>query len=264
MSDELILATRDGGVLTLTFNRPSVLNAFNDQMTDTLLAALKAAERDASVRCIVLTGAGRGFSSGQDLGAFLERERSPAPVSIRDHLRQGYNVLVTQLRTIEKPVIGAINGVAAGVGLSIALACDLRVAADDAILTLGFSKIGLIPDGGASFMLPLLVGLGRAAELAFTSDRVSAQEAHRLGLVNRVAPATNLLPVTQELAAQLANLPTRAIGLTKRAFNHALLPELAGWLDYEAHLQEIAGRTHDHREGVLAFTEKRKPAFRGE
>lgn len=264
MTGDLILTERREGVLTLIFNRPDVLNAFNDPMTGALLDALKQAERDPAVRCLVLTGAGRGFSSGQDLGAFVERERSDQPVSIGEHLRRGYNVLVTRLRTIEKPVIAAINGVAAGVGLSLALACDIRVAADEALFTLGFSKIGLIPDGGASFMLPLLVGLGRAAELAFTSDRIDAREAHRLGLVNRVVPTADLLAESQALAAQLAALPTRGIGLTKRAFNHALLPHLAEWLDYEAHLQEIASRTADHREGVAAFLEKRQPTFTGQ
>ncbi len=264
MAYETMLTAQDGGVLTITFNRPDVLNAFNDRMIAELGDILKGAERDAAVRCLVLTGAGRGFSAGQDLNAFLEREASPDPPSIGEHLRAGYNVLVTRLRQTEKPVVAAVNGVAAGVGLSLALACDLRVAAENASFTLGFSKIGLIPDGGASFMLPLLVGLGRAAELAFTSDRIDAAEAHRLGLVNRIAPPDDLLAETHKLAAQLANLPTRALGLTKRAFNHAILPDLAAWLDYEAHLQEIAGRSRDHREGVAAFMEKRRPNFTGE
>jgi 2-(1,2-epoxy-1,2-dihydrophenyl)acetyl-CoA isomerase len=264
MAERLVLAERDGGVLTLTLNRPDVLNAFNDPMTRELMEAMRGAERDAAIRCVVLTGSGRGFSSGQDLGAFLERQSSAKPVPIREHLATGYNVLVTRMRTLEKPIVGAINGIAAGVGLSIALACDMRVAADNASFTLGFSKIGLIPDGGASYMLPLLVGLGRASELAFTSDRIDAQEAQRIGLVNRVVPAAELTDAVQSLAQQLAALPTRAIGLTKRAFNHSVMPDLADWLDYEAHLQDIAGRTDDHREGVAAFVEKRKPTFRGE
>lgn len=264
MAGETMLTARAGGVLTVTFNRPAVLNAFDDRMIGELGEILKSAERDAAVRCLVLTGAGRAFSAGQDLGAFIERGERPDAPSIGEHLRSGYNPLVLRLRRLEKPVVAAVNGVAAGVGLSLALACDLRVAAEDAVFTLGFSKIGLIPDGGASLMLPLLVGLGRAAELAFTSDRIDVREAHRLGLINRVAAPDALLAETQQLAQQLAALPTRAIGLTKRAFNRAILPDLAGWLDYETHLQEIASRGADHREGVAAFVEKRKPNFTGQ
>lgn len=251
------------GVLTIAFNRPEVLNAFNDAMTHALLDALKLAERDSTIRAVLLAGAGRAFSAGQDLNEFASLDKPSRPGRVHDHLAATYNPIVTRLRTLEKPVLAALNGVTAGVGLSIAIACDLRLAADDATFTLGFSRIGLVPDGGASILLPLLVGLGRAAELAFTSDRIDAAEAHRLGLVNRVAPASALLDESHALAARLAAMPTRALGLTKRAFNHALLPQLAEWLDYEAHLQEIASRTEDHREGVAAFREKRQAAFTG-
>lgn len=252
-----------GGVLTVTLNRPEVLNAFNDAMTRALLDALAVAARDSAIRAVLLAGAGRAFSAGQDLNEFATLDRQSRPGSVHDHLAQTYNPIVTQIRTIEKPVLAALNGITAGVGLSVALACDLRLAADDATFTLGFSRIGLVPDGGASLLLPLLVGLGRATELAFTSDRVDAREAHRIGLVNRVAPAAELLEESHALAARLAAMPTRALGLTKRAFNRALLPELAGWLDYEAHLQEIASRTEDHQEGVAAFREKRQATFTG-
>jgi 2-(1,2-epoxy-1,2-dihydrophenyl)acetyl-CoA isomerase len=262
-AQQTILTAQDGGVLTVTFNRPEVLNAFNDQMSAELGEALRQAERDASVRCLVLLGSGRGFSAGQDLSAFREREQRAEPHSIREHLKTSYNRIVTRMRELEKPIIAGLNGVAAGVGLSLALACDIRIAADNAVLTTGFSRIGLIPDGGMSFMLPLLVGLGRASELAFTSDRINAEEAHRLGLVNRVVPADQLGEATQALAQQLAVMPTRAIGLTKRAFNQAVLANMDAWLDYEAHLQEIAGRTEDHKEGVKAFLEKRSATFTG-
>ena len=261
---QTLLSSQAGEVLTLTFNRSEVLNALNDQVVKELGAALRQAERDATVRCLVLTGAGRAFSAGQDLGSFVAREQAPNSGSIREHLQAGYNQIVARMRGLEKPIIAGINGVAAGVGLSLALAADMRIAADNASFTTGFSKIGLVPDGGMSFMLPLLVGIGRAAELAFTSDRIDAAEAHRLGLVNRVVPADELGIAIQALAQQLAAMPTRALGLTKRAFNRSVLADLDTWLDYEAHLQEIAGNTADHKEGVRAFIEKRQATFKGE
>jgi enoyl-CoA hydratase/carnithine racemase len=170
-------------------------------------------------------------------------------------------VLVTRIRTIEKPVIAALGGIAAGVGLSLALCCDLRIAADDAALTLGFSKIGLIPDGGASLLLPVLAGFGRALELAWTSDRIDAHEALRLGLVNRVVPAASFARETASYAERFAALSPVALALTKRAFNGAVLPHFERWLAQEADLQEEAARAPDLREGVLAFMEKRPPAF---
>jgi len=259
-----ILTTREGGVLMIAFNRPEVLNALNERMVAELGDALKSAERDAAIRCVVLTGSGRGFSSGQDLAAFLTRRGEGDGPSIREHLKRGYNRIILRMRGLEKPIIAGINGAAAGVGLSLALAADIRIAADNASFTTGFSRIGLAPDGGMSFMLPLIVGLGRAAELAFTADRIDAAEAHRLGLVNRVIPAAELGAATGALAAQLAAMPTRALGLTKRAFNRAMLPDLETLLDYEAHIQEIAGRTADHREGVDAFLNKRPATFTGQ
>ena len=261
---QTLTITQDGAILTLAFNRPEVLNALNNQVVKELGEALRGAERDPAIRCLVLTGAGRAFSAGQDLGAFTTRETDPSGSSIREHLRDGYNRIVSRMHGLEKPIIASINGVAAGVGLSLALAADLRIAADNASFTTGFSKIGLVPDGGMSFMLPLLVGIGRAAELAFTSDRIDATEAHRLGLVNRVVPAAELGAATAALAGQLAAMPTRALGLTKRAFNRTILADLETWLDYEAHLQEIAGGTVDHKEGVRAFIEKRQATFTGE
>lgn len=262
-ANSLVQLEQRGGVMTITLNRPEVLNAFNDAMTRGLLDALKVAERDSAIRAVLLTGAGRAFSAGQDLNEFAALDQQSRPGRVHDHLATTYNPIVTRIRTLEKPVLAALNGITAGVGLSVALACDLRLAADDATFTLGFSRIGLVPDGGASVLLPLLVGLGRATELAFTSDRIDAPEAQRIGLVNRVAPANALLDEAHTLAARLAALPTRALGLTKRAFNHALLPQLAAWLDYEAHLQEIASHTEDHREGVAAFREKRQATYTG-
>ncbi|MDR7535246.1 MAG: enoyl-CoA hydratase-related protein [Armatimonadota bacterium] len=254
-----VLVALDGGVLTLTLNRPDVLNAVNEQLTADLHEGLRFAERTSEVRCVVVTGAGRGFCSGQDL-----RERTGAPgVSYGDSLRRRYNPVILRMRTIEKPVIAAVNGVAAGAGCNLALAADLRIASDRASFIEVFSRVGLIPDSGGTFTLPRLVGLGKALELAFTADPIDAQEALQLGLVNRVVSHDELMPQTLALATRLAQGPTRGFGLTKRAFNYALSASLEAALEYEAHLQEIAGRTADHREGVAAFLEKRPPRFEG-
>jgi len=257
---EVVLTERHQNVLAVRLNRPDKLNALNEEMTEALLAALDEA-RDPRVRAVLLGGTGRGFSAGQDLEAFVQMQLAAQPVSVADHLRRGYNVVVTRIRTLEKPVIAALNGIAAGVGLSIALACDLRIAADDAVLTLGFSKIGLIPDGGGSLMLPLLAGFGRGLELAWSSDKLDAHEALRIGLVNRVVPAAAFAEQTLAYAAKFAALSPVAIGLTKRAFNRAMMPHLARWLDEEAELQGEAAKGPDLREGVQAFMQKRAPAF---
>ncbi|GAC1443528.1 MAG: 2-(1,2-epoxy-1,2-dihydrophenyl)acetyl-CoA isomerase PaaG [Vulcanimicrobiaceae bacterium] len=262
MSEPVVLASRAGAVRTLTLNRPEKLNAFTDEMASALLRELDAAATDATVRAIVIAGAGRAFSSGQDLEAFVRMRRpGQAPVSVAELLRSGYNRLIMRLRTIEKPVVASLGGVAAGIGLSIALACDTRIAGDDASLTLGFSKIGLIPDGGACLTLPLLAGFGRGLELALLSDRIDAAEAHRIGLVNRVVAATDLATETAAFARRLAEVSPVAAALTKRAFNEAMMPRLATWLDREADLQEEASHGDDLHEGVGAFLEKRKPVF---
>ena len=260
MSDT-ITRFRAGAVLTLRLNRPEKLNAFNDEMSAALLAALEDGAGDPGVRAIVLAGTGRAFSAGQDLESFVARTLSSEDFSIAEHLRRGYNRIAMRIRSVEKPVIAAVGGVAAGVGLSLALCCDLRIAADDAQLTLGFSKIGLIPDGGASLLLPILAGFGRALELAWTSERIDAAEAFRLGLVNRVVPAASFVQDTASYAERFAALSPVALGLTKRAFNRAVLPHLADWLDEEARLQEEAAQAPDVREGVLAFVQKRPARF---
>ncbi len=258
MEFSTILYTLDEGVATLTLNRPEVLNAFNEQMCRDLLEAFRKAEGDAAVRAVVVTGAGRAFCSGQDL-----KDVDPSRAGLSDLLRRRYNPLILKIRTIEKPVVASINGVAAGAGLSLALCCDLRVASDGARLIEVFARIGLVPDAGSSFFLPRLVGLARAAELAFTGDEVSAAEAERIGLVNRVVPADELESATRELARKLANGPTRAIGLIKRSFNRALESGLDEALGYEAWMQELAARTEDFAEGVAAFREKRQARFLG-
>jgi 2-(1,2-epoxy-1,2-dihydrophenyl)acetyl-CoA isomerase len=260
MAYSTILYDLADGVAILTFNRPEVRNAFNDLMAEEVQAALKTAERDENVRCLVITGAGQGFCAGQDLAAVRERG---GDVSFRNHLQKTYNPIVSKLRSMEKPIIAAINGAAAGAGWGIALACDIRYAAETAKFRLAFSGIGLAPDSGTSFFLPRFIGLGRALELAYTNDVLDAAGALALGLVNKVFPPDQLMPATLELAHKLAQAPTLGLGLTKRAMNYALDASLDQALDYEAYLQEIAGRTVDHHEGVQAFLEKRAPNFIG-
>lgn len=261
MSYETILYEVADGIATITLNRPTKLNAFNDQMIGETTDAFKAAGRDGAARCIVITGAGRGFSSGQDLSDFHERGES---VSIGEHLRHGYHRLIRQMTTLEKPIIGAINGIAAGAGCGVALAADIRIAADNASFMLAFSRVGLIPDSGANWFLPRLIGYARAYEMALTAARVPAAQAMEWGMVNRVTPAAQLPEITAAWARQLADGPTLAFGLTKRAMNRSWEMTLDEALAYEAHLQEVTGRSADSREGVMAFLEKREPRFSGQ
>jgi 2-(1,2-epoxy-1,2-dihydrophenyl)acetyl-CoA isomerase len=260
MPESILVQTQDG-VTTLTLNRPDVLNAFNHQMAEEVLAALKAAERDPATRCLVLTGAGRGFCAGQDLAALRDR---PEGTSFRLHLQHTFNPIISRLRGLEKPVIAQINGAAAGAGLGIALASDLRYMAEGARLRFAFSGIGLAPDSGTSFFLPRLIGYARAFELAASNTPVAARAALELGLVESVFPDEALAAEVRTIAARLAQGPTKAIGLLKRAMNKSFELSLDEALDYEAHLQEIAGQTADHREGVAAFLEKRPPEFKGQ
>jgi 2-(1,2-epoxy-1,2-dihydrophenyl)acetyl-CoA isomerase len=260
---QTLAVSTSNGICTITLNRPDVLNAFNNELTTELAEALKNAERDASVRAIVITGAGRAFSSGQDLGD-LKRKYVPGHVpALGDDLRRRYNPIITRIREMEKPVIAAVNGVAAGAGCSLALACDLRIASEQASFIEVFINVGLVPDSGSTFTLPRLVGMGKAMELCWTGQKVDAQEALRLGLVNKVVPPDALVGEANALAAKIASLPARAIGLTKRLLNQSLNNDLAAQLEAEAFAQETAGRTEDHYEGVVAFIEKRKPQFKG-
>ncbi len=259
-----LLVENEGAVRTLCLNRPESLNALDNELLTALGRAVADADKDKSVRCLILTGAGRGFSSGQDLADVAARYQSPEPIELGAHLREKYNPLIVRLRTIEKPVIAAVNGVAAGAGCSLALACDLRLAAESASFIEAFVNVGLVPDSGSTFMLPRLIGIARAMEMACTGRKVTAAEALQIGLVNQVVPDDQLAGATKKLADKLAGLPTRAIGLTKRAINAAWTSDLETQLDYEAMLQTTAGQTKDHREGVTAFLEKRSAKFTGE
>jgi len=255
MSDTVITELKEH-VLSITLNRPKV-NAFTLEMIEATQAAFKQAQRDTQVRCVVLSGSGNVFSAGQDITEVKKAE----DISFRYHLQHTYNPLVLQIRQLEKPVLAAINGAVSGAALGLALACDLRIAADSARFVVGFLGIGLTTDSAVSLFLPLLIGLGRATEYAFMNTPISAEQALALGLVNRVVPAAELPSRAFEWAKSLAQGPLSAYGLTKRAFNRAILPHLEQVLDYEAHLQDIAGRSPEHKEGVSAFLEKRPPRF---
>jgi 2-(1,2-epoxy-1,2-dihydrophenyl)acetyl-CoA isomerase len=233
------------------------VNAFNLELIAALHEAFKQAERDNRVRCVVLTGNRAVFSAGQDVSEFRQAEN----LSYRQHLQKSYNPLILQIRRLPKPVIAAINGAASGAGLGAALACDLRIAADTARFVVGFGGIGLAPDSAVSLLLPALIGLGRALEFTFSNAPISAEQALAWGLVNRVVSAAALTEQAHLAAAMLANGPVQAMGLAKRAYNQAVLANLEQVLDYEAHLQEIAGHGQEHQEGVAAFLEKRPPVY---
>jgi 2-(1,2-epoxy-1,2-dihydrophenyl)acetyl-CoA isomerase len=246
-------------VATVTLDRPDALNSLTVPLKEELLATFRRLGRDRDVRAIVLTGAGRAFCAGQDLRERLE----PGAAPLATELRVRYNPLILAMRTLEKPIVGAINGVAAGAGASLAFACDLRIAAEGASFLLAFGRIGLVPDSGATWFLPRLVGPAKAAELALMGESLSAADAERFGLVSRVVPAESLLDEAQAFAARLAAGAPRAIALTKRALDRSWDATLEESLEYEAYLQGIAGATDDHRQGIAAFVEKRPPRFSG-
>jgi 2-(1,2-epoxy-1,2-dihydrophenyl)acetyl-CoA isomerase len=248
------------GVATVTLNRPDALNSLTVPMKQALLAAFQALEGRRATRAVILTGAGRAFCAGQDLRERLQPDAAPLGVEVRKR----YNPIIRAMRGLDQPIVAAINGVAAGAGASLAMAADLRIAADTASIALAFGRVGLVPDSGATWFLPRLVGATRAAELALLNEPVGAEEAVRLGLVGRVVPADQLELAAREIAERLAAGAPRAIALTKRALAAAWDRDLDSALEDEAKLQDMAGRTKDHAEGMAAFLEKRPPRFTGE
>ncbi|CAA9314968.1 MAG: 1,2-epoxyphenylacetyl-CoA isomerase [uncultured Gemmatimonadaceae bacterium] len=261
MSDQPALRAVAEGVMTITLNRPDVLNSCTREMVGALRAAFSAAAADPAVRAVLLTGAGRAFCAGQDLAEAMPPAPEPAP-DIAD-LVEGYNGLIRAMRALEKPVVAAVNGVAAGAGANIALACDIVLAAESASFIQAFAKIGLVPDNGGTFFLPRLVGMARATSLAMLADKVTATQAAEWGMIYKAVPAGALMAEARELAARLATQPTRGLGLIKRALNASLTNGLDAQLDVERDLQREAGRTADYAEGVRAFQEKRAPRFVG-
>lgn len=254
----------EDGVAVVTFNRPDVLNAFDEEMGTAALKAIDEAAEDAAVRCIVITGEGRAFSSGEDLGALAAGYKRGEAPPLGDTLTNRYNPLIRSITGAPKPVVAAVNGVAAGAGASVAFACDYRIAAQEAKFILAFVKVGLVPDSGALWFLERALGTARAWQLASTGEALSAEEARDLGLVAEVVPAARLEEETKNFASRLAAGPTRAYALIKELLYGATDRSLHEQLEAEIEAQTEAGRSRDHLEGVRAFFEKRSPRFRGE
>ncbi|MBL4715630.1 MAG: 2-(1,2-epoxy-1,2-dihydrophenyl)acetyl-CoA isomerase [Bacteroidia bacterium] len=260
MSYQLIKFKIENGVAYISLNRPDVLNSFNREMATEVQSALDECKSNREVRAVLLTGEGKGFSAGQDLAEAIANNGP----SIKEIVNKTYNPIILKIRKLEKPVVAAVNGVAAGAGANIALACDIVIAGKSASFIQAFSKIGLIPDSGGTFILPRLVGLQRATALTMLGDKIPAEQAQEMGMIYKVCEDDNLMNEATSMAEKLAKMPTRGLGLTKRGLNKAFFNDLESQLIFEEDLQDEAGSTYDYKEGVKAFIEKRKPEFKGE
>lgn len=260
---ETILYELNQNILSITLNRPEVFNAFNEKLSTELIDALQKANKDKDVRVIILTGSGKAFCSGQDLKDVQQSNDSGKKRSLSDSIYRRYNPMIKAMRQMPKPIIAQLNGVAAGAGCSLALACDMIIASEQASLIEVFVNIGLVLDSGSSYFLPRLVGSAKAFEWATLGSKISASEALQYGVVNKVVPHDQLGQATLELAQHYAKAPTKAIGLIKKMLQKSFHSSLDDMLQYEAYCQEIAGQSNDYQEGVLAFSEKRKPVFTG-
>lgn len=256
---ELII-TQNNGVCELKLNRPEVFNSFNKAMAVALQNALDDCEKNAEVRAIIISGEGKAFCAGQDLAEATD----PNGPELQSIVKEHYNPIIRRIREIEKPIIAAVNGVAAGAGANIALACDITFAKESASFIQAFSKIGLIPDSGGTFFLPRIIGMQKALALMMTGDKVGAKEAEAMNMIYKSVADDEFEDTVQKFAAKLAQMPTRGLGLTKKAVNESWTNSLNEQLDVEEKLQTEAGQTHDFNEGVAAFLEKRKPKFKGE
>jgi 2-(1,2-epoxy-1,2-dihydrophenyl)acetyl-CoA isomerase len=259
---KFIIFRKDEAVAVIKFNRPDLLNSFNKEMGGEFRAALNESSKDKNIRAILITGEGKGFCAGQDLDEAVPKG-DKTPPDLGQILKENYNPIIKLLRSIEKPVICAVNGVAAGAGANIALACDIVVASEKASFIQAFSKIGVVPDSGGTYYLPRLVGFSRATSLMMLADKVTAEEAQNMGMVYKAVPHENFFDEALKIAKYLSTQPTEALGYIKRLLNKSFENTLEDQLKMEAELQTLAGKTHDYVEGVKAFQEKRKPDFKG-